>query len=127
MKPMKQWEKYREYQRIYRKKNRDKINKINRKSYKKTKEKIQKTKREWYHNNISIIKKYKEKDKLKILARQILNNALRDGKIVKKPCEKCKKKISQAHHSDYNKPLKVIWLCVKHHNEEHKNNLSSLN
>lgn len=32
-----------------------------------------------------------------------------------KPCEICGSKDAQAHHPDYSKPLKVVWLCLKHH------------
>jgi uncharacterized OB-fold protein len=52
-------------------------------------------------------------------ARQAVNNALRDGRIVKQNCEKCGSEKSQAHHPDYRSPLKVMWLCFKHHREEH--------
>lgn len=48
-----------------------------------------------------------------------LTNAVRDGIIIKKPCEVCGNLKSQAHHSDYRSPLKVIWLCFKHHRELH--------
>jgi len=56
----------------------------------------------------------------KTLARQITRNAIRDGKLLRKPCEKCGKK-AQAHHDDYLKPLQVRWLCPKHHAEHHRN------
>ena len=47
--------------------------------------------------------------------------AICTGKIVRKCCELCGAK-AQAHHPDYNYPLEVQWLCVKHHFEWHKNN-----
>ena len=47
------------------------------------------------------------------------SNAIRDGKLTRKPCEVCGKEKAQAHHDDYSKPLDVRWLCVKHHNEHH--------
>lgn len=52
-------------------------------------------------------------------AQYAVGNAIRDGKLFKQPCEKCFNPKAQAHHDDYNKPLEVRWLCVKHHNEHH--------
>lgn len=59
--------------------------------------------------------KYKEKNK----AHRMLNNYVRDGKIIRKPCQVCGNEKSQGHHEDYSKPLDVIWLCAKHHTELH--------
>lgn len=53
-------------------------------------------------------------------ARQAVKIALAKGELVKRPCEKCGDVVSQAHHSDYSKPLDVVWLCVKHHKEADK-------
>ena len=52
-------------------------------------------------------------------AREIFNHYIRDKQIQRKPCEICGEK-AEAHHDDYNKPLDVRWLCLKHHREWHK-------
>ena len=54
----------------------------------------------------------------KWLARSKARNALKSGKIFKTPCY-CGDLNVQGHHSDYSKPLKVVWLCAKHHAEVH--------
>ena len=57
-------------------------------------------------------------------AHTMVNNAVRDGKLNKpERCSKCKSsgKI-HGHHSDYNKPLEVIWFCESCHAEWHRNN-----
>jgi hypothetical protein len=64
-------------------------------------------------------RKRRNKNPGKNRARQAVNNAIRDGRIIKQNCEKCGSEKSQAHHSDYRSPLKVMWLCFKHHREEH--------
>lgn len=64
-------------------------------------------------------KNWKENNLLKRAAHVITNNAIRDGKLIKKPCEICSKK-AEAHHDDYSSPLDVRWLCKKHHAEHHK-------
>ena len=58
----------------------------------------------------------------KYRARTAVSNALRDGRLIKKPCEVCGDIKSQAHHDDYRSPLKVRWLCRKHHLETHGKN-----
>ena len=52
-------------------------------------------------------------------SRRIFRNAVRSGKVVVKPCEKCGN-IAEGHHEDYSKPLEVRWLCLKHHREKHR-------
>ena len=56
----------------------------------------------------------------KIRARQMVGQALYYGTLMRKPCEVCGIKKVDAHHDDYKKPLKVRWLCDKHHKELHK-------
>lgn len=52
-------------------------------------------------------------------ARSILNHHLRDKKILRPGCETCGNR-AEAHHNDYDKPLNVKWLCLKHHRDYHK-------
>lgn len=61
----------------------------------------------------------KEENRKRIKARSFLNHYLRDQEIVRPPCLLCGKK-AEAHHDDYDLPLKVIWLCRKHHAQHHK-------
>jgi hypothetical protein len=43
------------------------------------------------------------------------------GHLVRQPCEVCgDTAIVHGHHDDYDEPLKVVWLCPKHHAERHK-------
>jgi len=66
-------------------------------------------------------RKFKERNPVKRAAQVAVGNALRNGRLTRKPCEKCGAR-AQAHHDDYSKPLDVRWLCTKHHAEWHKHN-----
>ena len=48
-----------------------------------------------------------------------MNNALRDKRIEKTPCEICGDVNVEAHHDDYEYQLNVRWLCFRHHRELH--------
>jgi hypothetical protein len=62
--------------------------------------------------------KYKVSHPEKIKAHRLVEYALKTKKIVRPSfCEinyDCNGRI-EAHHTDYLQPLKVTWLCVKHH------------
>ena len=62
------------------------------------------------------------KNKGKQLARLSLNYQVSIGNVAKPDrCSKCrKKKKLQGHHEDYSKPLKVKWLCIGCHADEHR-------
>lgn len=64
---------------------------------------------------------YRERNPLKYKAHNAINNAVRDGRLVKpKRCSTCRKvRTLQAHHDDYRQPLVVRWLCIECHNAEH--------
>lgn len=56
---------------------------------------------------------------LKRAASIATGNAIRDGRLIPQPCEKCGAEKVEAHHDDYSKPLAVRWLCRRHHLEHH--------
>ena len=61
-------------------------------------------------------------------AQNIAEKAIEKGQLVPQPCEVCGvygtfkdgRREVQAHHDNYNYPLRVRWLCQKHHHEWHK-------
>lgn len=69
----------------------------------------------------AIKQKWADANSHKRKAQCIVSNYIRDGKLFKKPCVFCGAldKV-EAHHTDYLKPLDVIWLCEKHHADIHR-------
>ncbi len=65
-------------------------------------------------------KSWSNRNPQKRAAHVIVGNAIRDGRLVRQPCEVCGNEKSEAHHDDYSKPLDVKWLCTRHHVERHK-------
>jgi len=55
----------------------------------------------------------------KSFCRHVVGHAIERGEIERKPCEKCGNPNSQAHHTDYSSPFKIVWLCELHHKEAH--------
>lgn len=62
---------------------------------------------------------YRKRNRHKRNARDRVAYAVRTGKLKRLPCDKCGNEKSEAHHTDYNKPLEVIWLCKSCHSELH--------
>ena len=62
--------------------------------------------------------KWIERNVLKRKAHHAVSNAIRDGRMKRKPCRICGEK-AHAHHDDYTKPLKVLWFCPQHHKDHH--------
>ena len=60
-----------------------------------------------------------EERRKRIKARNDLNHHLRDKNIKRQPCEICGEP-AEAHHDNYDEPLKVRWLCFKHHRQWHR-------
>jgi hypothetical protein len=53
-------------------------------------------------------------------ARAKTHAAIKSGKLQKQPCRDCGDSLKvDAHHTDYRKPLQVVWLCRACHKAEH--------
>ena len=85
--------------------------------------------RKWYAKNgrnraidyFEAILEWKENNPEKVKAHILLNKAIKEGTIIKPThCQQCnqERKLS-AHHTDYSKPLKVLWLCYSCHKTKH--------
>lgn len=64
-------------------------------------------------------KNWSERNAVRKAASVIVNNAIKNGRLMPQPCWVCGKK-AQAHHPDYDAPLAVAWLCPSHHALVHK-------
>lgn len=68
-------------------------------------------------------KEYQRRYPRKYKAQTMVNNALRDGRLRKLPCEVCgATKRIHGHHDDYAYPLNIRWLCAAHHKQWHMEN-----
>ncbi len=101
-------EKYARYQREYNEKNREKVRKINRDRYRKDPNYLKDYNRARYAIN-------PEKRRVQ----KAVYAAIRNGRLIKQPCVVCGDPNSEAHHPDYSKPLDVIWMCPRHHQRLH--------
>lgn len=57
----------------------------------------------------------RHRDPVKAAANSATSNAIRDGRLIRQPCEACGEMNVEAHHDDYTRPLEVRWLCRRHH------------
>lgn len=57
--------------------------------------------------------------KIESAAKGAVREAIRKGLLVRGPCAICGEKRTDAHHSDYSRPLDVTWLCRPHHKRLH--------
>jgi len=65
-------------------------------------------------------KEWQQKNLIKRAAHIIVGNAIRSGRLIVKPCERCGNTETHAHHEDYEKPLEVNWLCKVCHGQRHR-------
>jgi hypothetical protein len=76
-----------------------------------------------YHNNPAKkeqtnnnCKSWRERNPKAHKAHNLVQVAVKTGKLLRQPCEVCNAPKAIAHHDDYDKPLDVGWLCKLHHN-----------
>ena len=63
--------------------------------------------------------KYRREHPERIKARKQVYDAIRRGHITRMPCQICGEINTYAHHLDYTKPFDIVWLCHKHHWQQH--------
>ena len=113
-------EKFKAYQREYKRKRRLDSN---------FREKEHAYYRDWYKRNgrnraddyAESILEWQQEHPDRVRASRELQYAVQTGKVIKPLlCESCgrEKKLS-GHHEDYSKPLKVVWLCSSCHKSRH--------
>lgn len=61
------------------------------------------------------VRSWRAKNPDKVSAHRKVFIEKRAGRLKSEPCF-CGENKTEAHHSDYSKPLEVTWLCKKHHN-----------
>lgn len=89
------------------------------------KEAADRARRKWASNNKGTIyestKKYRKDNPKKYKAHGKVAYEIKVGNLIPEPCEVCFSTHDlHAHHDDYDKPLKIRWLCSKCHNEWHR-------
>lgn len=68
----------------------------------------------------SYAERYQQDHRERRAAHYKVNNAVRDGKLAKRPCAFCGAADNlEAHHHDYSRPLDVTWLCTPCHRRFH--------
>jgi hypothetical protein len=74
-----------------------------------------------FHGRIGYAAEYRSKYPYRRSAQVALNNALRDGRAEAWPVcamPDCNDH-PEAHHTHYDAPLEVVWLCPAHHKQAH--------
>jgi hypothetical protein len=66
-------------------------------------------------------RRYRSSNSAKAAARCAVYRAVLSGRLCRHPCEVCGAVEVDGHHDDYSQPLRVRWLCRKHHLIEHRN------
>lgn len=70
-------------------------------------------------------RRYKHAHPERHAAHAEMTKAIRSGRLIPQPCEKCGEEKVEGHHDDYSQPLSVRWLCKKHHLEAHGGRLDN--
>lgn len=65
-------------------------------------------------------KRWQKENREKYRVHLLTRKAKRDGSLKEKPCENCGSNKAEMHHDDYTKPLKIRWLCRRHHRKIHR-------
>lgn len=78
-------------------------------------------------NTVRVVTRMRTNKPAAYRAHSAVSNAVRDGRLERKPCEACGADRAFGHHDDYAKPLDVRWLCQPCHVAWHHANGPGLN
>jgi hypothetical protein len=90
------------------------------------KESMAKSRKKWVEGNPELVRQvgrdWAERNPEKVFANNVVNNAVRDGKLSKPDaCQECGASgLIHGHHEDYMRPLDVDWLCPACHGLRHR-------
>ena len=63
---------------------------------------------------------WRRNDRRRLKCHNAVARAIKNGTLIRSPCEVCGNNLSVAHHDDYDFPLIVRWLCQPCHVKLHK-------
>jgi len=113
-----------ERDRLKRLNNPEKYRILSRNKYWRNREKHKLKINRYLHDNKESVKKQQKNYRFtfpeKTKARYLYSVEIKKGNVKNLPCENCGTLKTHAHHDDYNFPLKVRYLCSKHHHEFHR-------
>lgn len=66
-----------------------------------------------------LLETYRASHPERVRANRVVARELRAGRLMRLPCEVCGNEKTVAHHSAYDMPLAVTWLCQPHHTAAH--------
>lgn len=93
-------------------------------------ENLNRKSREYKRNNPEKVRidarKYGKRHPERVTAHNKVRHAIEKGILKREPCIICGENNAEGHHDDYSKPLKVTWLCKKHHTDLHNKKLELL-
>lgn len=125
-------ERIKELQLAWRNKNRDKCKELVKKWRKENHDRNQEYNRNYYAENGTYFKnhnkEYYEKNQKKVIAERLLNAAIKKGHIARpETCSICGKQCKpDGHHSNYDLPYDVVWVCRGCHKQLHNDNSNIL-
>lgn len=62
---------------------------------------------------------WRKADKRRTACHSAVYYAVKSGKLIRQPCERCGSKKTLAHHESYDRKLDVKWLCQPCHKKRH--------
>ncbi len=90
------------------------------KDYERQKQRSRDWKKQNPERHAELARAYRRRNAEKLKAQNLLNYAVRMGRIQRQPCEECgTTERVHGHHEDYSKPYVVHWLCFRCHKKAH--------